>query len=474
MKKMPKRVSFHDPDGSVFFDKKLVWRVVTKESGDRIQRFLNSPIAHELLSIGDIPSTLLSNAPPLSIRKIDKADHQYLQHERLPFLNYPHEWLPEQLVEAALATLGLAQRLREEGWDIKDGNARNIVFDGMRPVFVDFGSFIERKDNTPLWRPAGQIERHFLLPMLALLYLGLKPSQMLLGRPDGLSHAEAYACLRSRSYTDRHVFWMCAVPTWLSKIKLKPESLYLSENTLNPQLCRVAADRTVTSLKSRANSLARKLTKPNSQWTEYENCRVHYSEAQLALKREAVYRMLQRSVPKQVLDVGTNGGEFANLSARLGAKVVSIDLDLDALRLARRSAKEEKLNILHLQVDFAAPTPALGWGQAECQSFDERAKGHFDLVLALAVMHHILVSGRIPLDEVLQRFAQYTKSHLIIEYVDPSDVMFNTLSRSRELDFSWLNRSSFEAALSLHFAVVHRSEIIPGKRELYLCRRQES
>jgi SAM-dependent methyltransferase len=474
MKKELIRASFHDPDGSVYFDGELVWRVATKEAGERIGRFLNSSTALELLANGVIPSTQVSAASPLPWLPGDGSGQQWFRHERLPFLNYPHEWLPEQLVEAVLATLGLAQRLREQGWDIKDGNARNIVFDGLRPVFVDFGSFVERDDYSPIWRPAGQIQRHFLLPLLTFIHLGLKPSQMLLGRPDGLCHDEAYACLKLKTFTDRHVFWVCALPAWLSRIRLTSKLSSLSEGASNSQLNITAADRTIASLKFRAKSLARQLTIPKSQWTGYESCRFHYTESQLAMKRDTVSRMLQYAVPQQVLDVGTNGGEFANLAASFGAKVVSIDLDLDALRLAHRSAKEQNLNVLHLHVDFAAPTPALGWGQAECQSFDDRARGHFDLVLALALIHHVLVVGRIPLNEILQRLAQYTKSYLIIEYVDPSDVMFDALSSSRDLDFSWLNRSAFEEALRLYFAVMDRTEIVPGRRELYLCCRRES
>lgn len=469
----PNRASFHDPDGSVYLDEGAVWRGLTQEAGHRILQFLSTAVASDLLVRGDIPATKAIQVSDLPFKLGSEGGKQWFWHERLPFLNYPHEWLPEQLVEAVMATLQISRQLRKQGWDIKDGNARNIVFDGLHPVFVDFGSFIERNDQSPIWRPAGQIQRHFILPLLIYLHLGLSPSQMLLGRPDGVSHEDAYACLRSRIWTDSSVFWMCAVPTWLTSLRPTSGILRFDAGINNPQFGRETVDRTVNSLHARALSLARRLTAPKSQWAGYEFCRNHYTEAQLTLKRDAVSRMLRSVAPRQVLDVGTNGGEFANLAARLGAKVVSIDLDLDALRVARLSAQEQGLDILHLHVDFTSPTPALGWGLAECQSFDERARESFDLVMALAVIHHVMVAGRIPLEETLLRLAQYTRGYVIIEYVDPSDDMFATLCRARGGDFSWLDRATFEAVINLNFVVMDQAEIIPGRRAIYLCRRKK-
>lgn len=240
---------------------------------------------------------------------------------------------------------------------------------------------------------------------------------------------------------------------------------------MDPQLCRFAVDRTIRGLQARCAALLRGMAAPRSDWATYESSRSHYAEEQLQHKREVVARMIDCVRPAHVLDVGTNGGEFANLAARGGSRVVSIDMDLDALRAARSAAVKQDLQVLHLHVDFTAPTPATGWNGAECLSFDQRAQGAFDLVLALAVLHHVLVSGRIPLDETLSKMAIYTRSHLIIEYVDPSDVMFDALARERRSDFTWLNRESFERAIAKHFRIDEKVDIIPGRRTLYLCNR---
>lgn len=334
---------------------------------------------------------------------------------------------------------------------------------------MDFGSFQPRDDSTPVWRPAGQIQRHFLLPLLARRWRGLNPDGLLLGRPDGLLHEEAYHLLRGAHLTDRHVFWLCTLPVWLSRFSRGESSS--GARALNAVVCRAAVDRTAQSLLGRCRAIAAALPRPDSDWARYESARSHYTAEQVELKRHAVDRMVGRLKPVDVLDVGTNGGEFANLAAGHGARVVSIDTDVEALRVARQAAKQAGRDVLHLHVDFTAPTPALGWSAAECLSFDQRCHGRFDLVLALAVMHHVLVSGRIPLQETLAKLASYTRSWLLIEYVDPSDVMFATLARERASDFSELDATVFERALTKHFRVEERLDVIPGRRALYLCHR---
>jgi SAM-dependent methyltransferase len=462
------RASFHDPDGSVFLGGGTVLRALAPEAAQRLDAFLGTDVHAQLLGRGELPRTervAPPSGPGLSAQDLP-GDARWFGHERLPFINYPHEWIPDQLVDACRLTLDLSRSLREAGWNLKDGNARNVVFRGRQPVFVDFGSFEHRDDSSPVWRPAGQVQRHFLLPLLAFLKLGWNPANVLLSHPDGLSHDEAYRSLRSWRWSDRHVFWLCTVPAMLGRLGGSRRS---AVRPLAADVCRTAADLTVRSLRRRLDALASRLGSPQSHWAAYEGARTHYTGEQLALKRAAVDRMLRAASPRSLLDIGTNGGEYSNLAASQGCEVVSIDSDVGALRVARQAAAEAKLDVLHLLVDFTAPTPALGWNGVECQSFDQRCEKRFDLVMGLAVLHHVLVAGRIPLDEVLSKLASYTRRHMIIEYVDPSDEMFDAIAQQRATRFDGLTRDSFESALQRRFRIDEAVELIPGRRTLYLC-----
>lgn len=469
------RASFHDPDGSVYLGEDRVLRLLTRAAGQRLLKFLRTPLAARMVTEGRLPQTraLAADEAPELPRD---GDMMAFEHARLPFLNYPHEWLPAQLAAAGEATLDIAAEARAIGWDLKDGNARNIIFRGGQPVFVDFGSFVQRDDSTPVWRPAGQLQRHVHLPLLLYQLRSLAPSSTLLARPEGITHAEAYAALRGARFSNRHVFWLCALPAWLGRQRASGKA---KSRSFTPEVARAAVDATVRSNRRRLTAIARQLEPAGasvdgeaSHWAGYEASRHHYTTDQVARKRSVVEGMLRAIGPGMLLDIGANGGEFSNMAARLGFDTVSIDNDVDALAIARRAAIDAGLDVLHLLVDLAAPTPATGWNGAECQSFDARATGRFDAVMALAVMHHVMVAGGIPLAELLAKLAAYTRRELIIEYVDPCDPMFAEIARQRGRDFSALDPSSFEAALTTHFTIEEHVEIIEGRRSMYRCKRR--
>jgi hypothetical protein len=124
-----------------------------------------------------------------------------------------------------------------------------------------------------------------------------------------------------------------------------------------------------------------------------------------------------------------------------------------------------------LVLNLARPTPPTGWRNRECPGFLERAHGGFDAVLLLAVIHHLLVTERIPLAEILALAAELSTGIVIAEYVDPQDSMFRRLTRGREHLHSDLNPQVFENACRAHFEIV-RSQAIEGThRRLYLLRR---
>jgi hypothetical protein len=115
----------------------------------------------------------------------------------------------------------------------------------------------------------------------------------------------------------------------------------------------------------------------------------------------------------------------------------------------------------------------LGWRNHECPSFLERAAGAFDGVLMLAVIHHLLVSERIPLEEIIRLASELTTSLLVVEFVGPQDEMFRHLTRGREHLHNGLNEAAFEAACAAHFDIL-RSLPLPGtERRVYGLKRKD-
>jgi len=152
---------------------------------------------------------------------------------------------------------------------------------------------------------------------------------------------------------------------------------------------------------------------------------------------------------------------------------VAIDSDPVVVGRVWRRAQKEGLSILPLVVDLARPSPSLGWRNAENESFLERAEGSFDLVLLLAVVHHLLVSERIPLDEVADLVARLGPRHAIVEWVEPADRQFRRLARGRDALFGETMRQAFLASFGRHFHVVKETALSDAPRQLYLLRSRE-
>jgi SAM-dependent methyltransferase len=204
----------------------------------------------------------------------------------------------------------------------------------------------------------------------------------------------------------------------------------------------------------------------SSTWSDYMGTH-SYNEPAFKAKEQFVSEVLNETRPGRVLDVGANTGHFSALSAKAGAEVVAIDLDPACVGLIWQRAANEKLNILPLVINLARPSPALGWRNRECASFLERATGSFDCVLMLALIHHLMVTERIPLDEVLGLAAELTTSHAIVELVLPQDEMFRQLTRGRDHLHKDLTQESFERACRRQFEIVKSKALPETYRRLY-------
>jgi SAM-dependent methyltransferase len=209
-----------------------------------------------------------------------------------------------------------------------------------------------------------------------------------------------------------------------------------------------------------------------SHWSKYLETQKHYTPQQFAAKESFVASVLSDFPLRQVLDVGANTGHFSERAALAGASVVAIDSDPAAAGQLWQRAVEKRLDILPLVVDLCRPTPALGWRNRESRSFLDRASGAFDLVMMLAVVHHLLVTERVPLEEILQLASELTTDFLLLEFVEPADPMFRRLARGRDALYAHFTASHFESASQSCFQIVRKQPIAGTARTLYLLRRK--
>jgi SAM-dependent methyltransferase len=393
-----------------------------------------------------------------------------VEHEQIPFRNYPHEWPPEMLHAAGMLTLELAESLLVDGLGLKDGTPYNTLYRGATPVFVDVLSFERRDPTDPIWLPYAQFLRTFLLPLLVNKHFGVPIAQVFAGRREGVEPEEVYRIAGPVKRLTPTFLSLVSLPTWLGKGDPDNGDIYKKRVLKDSEKAKFI----LRSMIRRSKSALERLEPTGgmtSTWSEYMHSN-NYSEAHFKAKDQFLDDVFGEYFPKSVLDVGCNTGHFSVSAARCGASVVAIDNDPVVVGKLWRRARRERLDILPLVANLANPTPAIGWRNRECPSFLERTRARFDCVLMLAVIHHLLVTERVPLIEILELAAEMTTDLCVMEFIGSDDSMFKRLVRGRDHLFDALSQPVFESACRHRFDIVRTQHVEGTQRWLYLLRKR--
>lgn len=126
--------------------------------------------------------------------------------------------------------------------------------------------------------------------------------------------------------------------------------------------------------------------------------------------------------------------------------------------------------MLPLIMDVTNPSPSLGFGHQERDGL--LARGPADVVLALALIHHLAIGHNVPLDRLAEFLSQCGRS-LIIEFVPRTDSQVQRLLASREDIFSDYDEPSFERCFETVFSIERRASIDDSSRVIYLMTRKD-
>ncbi|MGC9292424.1 MAG: class I SAM-dependent methyltransferase [Acidobacteriaceae bacterium] len=442
--------TFRDPAGHVEFHETTVLRHVRAEYATATRAFLQAPFVERWLRDGRMAPT----------KVLAEGEELVLEHPRLFFASYPWEWCPAQWRAAAELTLGLCSEAIANRYILKDATPLNILFDGARPVFVDVLSFEKRDPESALWLAQAQFVRTFLLPLLAHRHLGwpLAASQL---QRDGYEPRQLHAAMSKFQRVRPRLFWSVTLPTWLEPSAEAPIAKGTPQLRRQPALATEILQHDLAKLKKQVRHAAPVL--PASRWSGYTTTAKHYSAADHAAKQEFVSRVLAEARPETVLDVGANTGTYSMLAAKAGARVVALDTDPSAVEMLWQRAYDEARDILPLVADIARPTPAVGWENAESFPLLERMEGKFDMVLLLAVLHHLLLMDQVPLERIAALVARITRKYALVEWVPQDDPMFQFLLRGRDEIYQHLQFDAMLAAFAPLFHVTARCDLANGR-----------
>jgi SAM-dependent methyltransferase len=453
--------SFRDPDSAVFYAGGRVLRGLSVRGAADWERLVATAFFARLVGEGKIVQTSpFAGEPPPSPR--GEAWARLLEHERVPFISYPYEWPFHMLRDAAALHLEIVLAALDEGISTKDGYAYNVQFVGARPTFIDIGSFEAASGPWPGYR---QFCESLLFPLLVQAHLGIAYQPLLRGRLDGISVSDAAGMFRGLRKWKKGVFRNVVLHNSLER-RAKGTT---STQDMKKQL--TGAGFGVELQKATVRKLAKLVGKLHvkrrgSTWADYRDT-CSYTDADAQAKQVFVREAVSRRAPKTVLDLGANDGAYSLIAAEHTEYVIAVDADelvIDALYVKLRELGVA--NVLPLVMNLVDPSPGLGWRNGERGSFASRARP--DLVLSLALIHHLAIAANVPLPEVVAWLRSFD-APLVVEFVHPEDPMVQRLLANKPPGlFDDYRVDAFTPLLEKHFAI-ETTEVLPGgTRTLYL------
>jgi SAM-dependent methyltransferase len=451
--------SFRDPSAVVFYVGTRVLRGLDDRAAADWRALSESKTFTTFSANGGLVGTTTADVDGVTL----PGDFSIvLEHERVPFVSYPYEWTFEMLRDAAVLHLELLASALEDGLTMKDGYSFNVQWRGSAPEFIDIGSF-EQSAGGP-WVGYRQFCQSFLYPLMLEAHLGVPFQPYLRGRLEGIEPTEMRRIFggrrRFKKGVFRNVYLHSVAESRVSQGSEKTRA-DLGKAGFGTELQKAVVRKLLKLVRGLHSKRA------DSAWQRYrETC--SYSDDDRAAKERFLTDVLASRSTQLAFDLGANDGVYARLVAERGAYVVAVDADDMTVEALYRSLRADKIgNVLPLVMNLVDPSPARGWRNEERKAFGDR--GTPDLVLALALVHHLALAANVPLPEVVS-WLRTLGGSLVVEFVEPHDPMARRLlANKREGLFPDYRIDEFEKHLAQQYTIVRRESLPAGSRTLYFC-----
>jgi len=445
--------SFKDPSGFVFEAKGQIHRQVNREYADEHDQLMNSGLYSQLVQQEFL-------IPHVEIEEnFTNTDNWYktLLPKQIKTITYPYEWCFEELKDAALLTLQILRTSLDYGMILKDATPFNIQFYNGKPIFIDTLSF-EKYDPLQPWVAYRQFCQHFLFPLYLEFYLKADLQKTMVTYMDGIPVDVTSRMLPFKSNLSLGV-WLHVYTqnTFRHSTKNKAEQIRFNKKKL-------------VNLISHLESIIKKfVVRKATAWSNYYEETIIGKEY-LSQKQKIFLEFCSDLTVSSALDIGANEGHFTKLLADKKINVIATDTDSRTIGNLYQYVKKNGITtILPLIVDITNPSPAVGFNNRERAAFHQRIK--VDLVLALALIHHLVIGKNISLQMLAEYFSGIAPQ-LIIEFVPREDEKVQQMLASRKDVFKDYNQEEFEKYFSQYFNIRKREKISGTHRFLYLMQRK--
>jgi hypothetical protein len=457
---MQSAISYRDKHGFVTIaDDHRVYRYITHSYAKDYDQLIQSGLYQELVNRG----WLIGHKESEMTETQQLNYYRILEPERIPLISYPSEWSVDQWRDVLERLLDINLLAIEYGMILKDATPYNFTFHNGHCLLFDTTSFEVYEEGKP-WIAYRQFCETMLGPFALMCFSDKKWARLLNAFIDGWDLAFVSRRLSFRTWFN---------PTLLMHIHL--HARYKTNGMKNATTTGNGFNKQKLSLwwKLMKRSISKwKPRQRGDQWLHYYDEDI-LSDEYINDKTNKVTEWIRTLSPDCLIDVGANNGYFSLIASAHAKRVIAVEMDHDCINQLYGKIKAQRIaNLTTIIADLTQPTPGIGWENEEKTALMKRIGEKGDMVLGLALVHHLCISKNIPLAFVAKLFADITNKQAIVEFVPKTDEKVQAMLRHREDIFDDYTEADFITSFSAYFVMQEQHNCSSSQRKLFLWTRK--
>ncbi len=445
----PENFSFKDYSARVFEKEGIYYRAILPEYKAEYEHLMSSGLYAEL-----VQSEFLNPHKEVKISTEHKA-YKILFPQQLNFLSLPFEWCYAQWRKVLLAHLEINLIALKYGMILKDATPYNFCQQGGKALLFDTSSFAFFKEPN-YWNSYRQFCEEMLGPFALMHYRGMRWGRLTLASQQGLPLDFISQNLPLKSYLNLSCLLHLHLhaKSYQKPGKNKDNSKGFSQEKLNEVFLLI---------KGTIQKWDTYHQYPNF-WSEYYDIDIE-TEEYLNDKQETIKAYLQSCSVQSILDLGANTGKFSELACDYASRVIALEFDKKCVDQIEKKIEETGNIKLHtLLGDLSQTSPDFGLLGKEHSSIFKRAKS--DLVLVLALVHHLSLTKMIPFELIADLVYEFSNRYVLIEFIEKTDRKVHQLLQNNPRYYP--SKEEFEVIIQRKFNLIQQKTLDKSVRTLYL------
>lgn len=403
--------------GEVFEFESKAYRLINRDKEDYVKKLFSDSIIKDMMEKRWFVRTWISD----DISFEGEEDRMILEHEYIEHVSYCHEWTYHMFLDARSMLAKMNIYLLKKGYELRDPTLSNVCFIGCRPIYLDLGSIMPAADvGLNGWNVFCQ---YWVNPDRLVLEkrISMELFRKFLFTDVGLTRSDLMGLLRT-------------VKTgWLNRLREAVEyRLYDNKQESGHKSVRAAvgflhglpaySEGGIRQKKmkkyARFAAAARVKEAEKGYWSDYHDSYTKdgkvVADERFSYYMDLIGQLQAKGTLHDVFEIAGNSGVMSQLllENRLIDYAVVSDYDAGGLEHGYARCKDNK--VISRKIMFSV---------INIMDMDEKAhmlrkdRYRSDLVMALAVTHHLILTQKIKLSVIVDILESYTNRYVIVEFM---------------------------------------------------------